>query len=234
MTLLLLIATGEKYWAFIQPLLRSARTYFVEHDVLLFTDHMKDHGVKWRVLRKDEGFPKTTLHRYNTFAHLVPRCPELGKYSHLFYCDIDMLFVNPVGDILSDGITATLHAGYVNGVEGPYEKLTESMACTHNGIYYYCGGFVGGETKTFLHMCDYIARGVTDDDVRGVTAIWNDESHLNYYLSIYPPAKTLSPSFCYPSPPSKSCFSTRDYYYGIWGGKKYDPVLVCQRKVWKE
>src|SRR5271166_6105455 len=107
-TALLLIATGEKYRKYVDQMVESAKKYFVEHDVILWTDELIPADVKFMITKKGEGFPNETLHRYHTF--LVQRW-LLEKYDYLFYADIDAAFVSPVigEDIFSDGITATTH-----------------------------------------------------------------------------------------------------------------------------
>jgi len=198
LTALLLIATGEKYHKYIDPLLASARTYFVPHTPILWSDRM--FGMERPRFAKDnEGFPNTTLHRYHTF---LEHRRVLECYDYLFYCDIDMLFVSPVmqDDIFSDGITATLHPGYI-GTTGTPERNPASKAYIprHATNKYFCGGFNGGLTKDFLWMAEHIKECVDMDAANGITAVWHDESHLNSFLYYNnPPARILGPEFCYP------------------------------------
>jgi len=221
-TALLVIATGDKYREYVQPLLASARTYFVPHTAVVFSDFSDiGHGERPFTVIEHENWPGPTLHRYHNFIKVENflRC-----FDHLFYVDVDMLFVNAVKeeDVFSNGITAVLHPGYVNRVGTP-ERRSESEAYLPNSVVnkYFCGGFIGGQSEHFLKMAKTIASSIDIDSSRGITAIWHDESHQNKYLYHNPPSKILTPSFCYP-----------EDYSGQWGWKPedYKPVLVALNK----
>jgi histo-blood group ABO system transferase len=197
-TALLLIATGEKYWKYIDPLLASAETYLFPHEAILWTDSPYAHKVRARFSKQPLGFPGETLHRYHTF---LEQRDLLASYDFLMYCDIDMLFVRlcDAASIVSDGITATLHPGYV-GTPGTPDRNPGSTAYIPVGIQnkYFCGGFNGGTAESFLRMANYIKIRIDQDTQNGVMAIWHDESHLNHYLYHNPPARILGPEYCYP------------------------------------
>jgi histo-blood group ABO system transferase len=144
-----------------------------------------------------EGFPGATLHRYHTFLKVAP---FLRTFDYLFYCDVDMLFVDKVGEeIFSDGITATLHPGFDGGIGTPERRPNSTAYIPPTAKNkYFCGGFNGGESEAFLQMAETTTHNIDLDARNGVTAIWHDESHLNRYLYDNPPAKILTPSYCYP------------------------------------
>lgn len=229
---LLVIATGEKYHKFVRPLLESAEKYFVRHTPILFTDSQENYPAD--IVRiEDEGFPNATLHRYHIFYR---NAAKLIEYDQLFYVDVDMLFVNPVeeAEIFSKGITATLHPGFVVGrfdeatqgwvsTAGTPERRKESTAyiAGNKSHTYFCGGFNGGDAKTFLRMTDMIRQNIDIDTGRGLTAIWHDESHINKYLNDTKPAKILTPSYCYPE--------NYDGGYG-WTPETYPPILLALDK----
>lgn len=220
-TALLLIATGEKYWQYINPLLASARAYFIPHNPILWTDYPEMRAdVNVQLFKKPVGYPNETLYRYHTF---LEQRGLLEPYDYIFYCDIDMLFAAPIteDEILSDGITATLHPGYIGGVGTP-DRNVDSMAFLPLGIRnkYFCGGFNGGTTESFLKMAREIKRDVDDDTSRNVMAVWHDESHLNRYLYDNPPARILGPEFCYP----EGC-------QGVYAGHQIgEPKLIALTK----
>jgi hypothetical protein len=222
---LLIIATGEKYHKYIQPLLASARTYFVPHTPIIFSD-AEDIGCAEHPFMRipHEHWPGPTLHRYGTFLRAWS---FLHSFDHLFYIDVDMLFVAPVGkEIFSDGITATLHPGYV-GTPGTPERNTHSAAYIPSNArnQYFCGGFNGGTMEAFMEMTDYLDADITRDERLGITAIWHDESHLNKYLWDNPPAKTLDPSYCYPE-------NAGAYYIDKWKhvGLNVTPKIIALEK----
>lgn len=224
-TALLVIATGERYHKYIQPLLQSARTYFVPHTPVVFSDANNiGLGERPYMVIDHEAWPGPTLHRYRTF---LKAREYLGCFDQLFYCDVDMLFISKVGEeIFSDGITATLHPGYV-GTCGTPERRPESLAAipvlARNA--YFCGGFNGGSAQRFLGMAMELAWAVDKDEARGITAVWHDESHLNQYLYHNPPALVLDPSYCYPDVPG-------DYYRNKWraAGLTVTPKILALTK----
>jgi histo-blood group ABO system transferase len=197
-TALLVIATGERYRPYVNPLLESAKKHFVEHDAIVWTDGLHSFDAKFMITKAAEGFPGETLHRYHTF---LEQSWFLQKYDQLFYIDVDMRFVAPVGEeVFSNGITATLHPGYV-GTVGTPERNPDSLAMIPFNAKnkYYCGGFNGGHATSFLMMAEAIKERIDIDSKRGVVAVWHDESHLNRYLyERVGLAKTLDPSYCYP------------------------------------
>src|SRR5208282_1516915 len=235
-TALIVIATGEKYVQYVQPLLLSARSYFVPHTAVVFSDADDiGCGEKPHTKISHEPWPGPTLHRYHT---ILKAESYLRAFDYIYYVDVDMKFVAPVGDeIFSDGITATLHPGfiidrsktlewtgkYLPSCAGTPERRPESTACIPEGATnaYYCGGFNGGDAFSFLEMAHAIRKNVDIDTQNGIVALWNDESHLNRYLWEHPPARVLTPSFCYP-----------EDYRGQWAWRPhhYKPVLLALDK----
>lgn len=168
-------------------------------------------------------WPMPTLMRY----HLFLQQEELLKqYDYLFYCDIDMKFVNVVGDeILGEGLTAAQHPMYAfrPGLEFPLEPNPESAAYIKQPKHYFAGGFQGGRTKDFIEAMKTMKQTVDYDFSRNYTARWNDESHWNRYLFDHPPAIILSPSYVYPDS------LIEEYYKKVWG-RDYSPKLVTITK----
>lgn len=216
-TILVFIATGDKYQQYVAPVITSANKYFVPHDTLLFTDRICNLNVK-QVKISPKGYPHETLMRY----HTILTQEWLREYDFIFYSDIDMEFVGSIGEeIFSDGITATLHPGYINQEHKPVDVNPLSTACAAGVKQYYCGGFNGGTSKAFLKMARTIRQNVDIDARNNVIALWHDESHLNKYLMDNPPAKVLSPSYCYPSN------DRREWFIERWGGRDYERKIVC-------
>jgi hypothetical protein len=232
---LLLIATGPMYMDYIRPLLVSAQRHFVEHTPILWTDSQIKFTEQQFHLQ-DLGYPNATLHRYDIFyAH----AGLLTQFDQLFYCDIDMLFVGDVEEkeIFSQGITATLHPGFARerwdtktgdfvSTRGTPERNPGSTAfiSRYANNKYFCGGFNGGDARSYLKMADTIRQNIYKDKLIfgfDFSAVWHDESHLNNYLYHNPPARILTPSFCYPE----------DYDGGYgWGASEYEPKLLALNK----
>ena len=223
-TALVLIATGDYYRAAARRLIETSRKYFVPHDVILFTDRpsVNKGDTEWPVKKVVQtealGYPRATLMRYHT---VLTEKRLLSEYDYIFYSDVDMLFVGEVQeiDIFSDGITATEHPGYV-GLAGTPETDPRSAAFCPRVRTYFCGGFNGGTSTAYLAMAETIRLGVDADDLKGVMAIWHDESHLNRYLFNNPPAKILSPAYCFPQDEYESPGGS---YAKIWKRARRQP-----------
>lgn len=218
-TALLVIATGERYYQYVNPLLESAKKHFVEHDAVLWTDSRKmafEAKAQHVILKTGLGYPGETLYRYHTF---LKEKSMLAKFDQLFYIDTDMLFVDKVGEeVFSGGITATLHPGYV-GECGTPERRRESVAFMSplQDNKYFCGGFNGGNATAFLTMAEGLACNINFDAGNGITAVWHDESHLNWWLQYSKPAKVLDPSYCYPE-------KAGDHYLNKWKAAGINPT----------
>ncbi len=195
-------------------------------------------------LRKDIVFfptesvewPYPTLLRYNLF---LQQEEKLKKYDYIFYCDIDMKFVNVVGDeILGKGITATQHPMYAIRKEywPPYEPNPKSASyirrpgqiVSDNGQprfmpLYFAGGFQGGKSNIFIKAMKETKTIIEKDMNKGYIPIWNDETAWNKYLSNHAPDIVLTPSYIYPDS------LVKEYYEPIWG-QKYQPKLMTLTK----
>lgn len=222
---LVLIATGPRYYEFIRPLLHSAEQYFPAHTPFLWTDSQENY-VEHQFPHLHLGFPNATLYRYNTF---LTQKSLLASFDFIFYSDIDMRFVAQIKteEIVSDGITATEHPGHCNGVGFP-ERRPDSTAYIPADAKskYFCGGFNGGTSADYLKMCEIIGKNVIIDASKGIVAINHDESHLNRYLFDFPPARILTPEFCWPD-------VRNDSFISLWrnaGRPFYQPKLMALEK----
>ncbi|VVB52930.1 Glycosyltransferase family 6 [uncultured archaeon] len=197
---LVTIATGKVYQEYAQQMFNSARKFFPKHDQFVFTDNVESMTITWgdqsrgAFKTEDLGYPRATLMRYHQIIRGAWRFKE---YDQMFYCDADMEFVAPVGNIFSDGLVATLHPGFVGTKGSPETRITSTAYCRDN-LAYYCGGFQGGDARTYLDAATQMAFNIDQDEKNGVMAVWHDESHWNKYLSDNCPGKVLTPSYCFP------------------------------------
>lgn len=190
---LVCIATGEKYWQYINPLFQSARKFLLPHHQVLFTDAPL-RFVQYQIKLDHSGFPEATLKRYHTF---LSQEPLLRLFDHIFYVDIDAVFVSHVGsEILGDGLTATLH--HNQNKYDLVEDNKESTAYCDSINKYFAGGFNGGRSSDFLDMARVLRDEIDENSQKGIVARWHDESHLNKYLASFPPSIVLSSDYCYP------------------------------------
>ena len=186
-------------------------------------------------------WPMPTLMRYHLF---LQQEEKLKDYDYIFYCDVDMKFVNVIGDeILGLGLTAAPHPGYALRKEyyPPYEpnELSASYISRPGKIvidpdstsankqrfvpHYYAGGFQGGKSAEFIKAMKKCKELVDKDMKMGYIPIWNDETVWNKYLSQNPPSIMLTPSYIYPDS------LINEYYIPLWG-KNYQPKLITITK----
>lgn len=200
---LLIIATN-KYIDFLPNLIESADKFFLPNndvEYFVFTDQ-EDLNLKSdrkiTVLKTEhKQWPWMTLGRYKIFND---NKSTLKNKDYLFYCDVDMLFCDTVGDEILSERVATLHPGF-NGGRGTPETNPNSLACVYpfEKMQYFAGGFNGGSSDTYLKMCEKLSKNIKTDHDNGVIAIWHDESHMNRYFIDNPPTKILGVEYCTPS-----------------------------------
>jgi hypothetical protein len=186
-------------------------------------------------------WPLPTLLRYHLFLQEEQR---LKDYDYIFYCDVDMKFVNVVGDeILGKGITAAQHPMYALKKEywPPYEPnknsasyierpgkiipASDSKSETKQRFIplYYAGGFQGGKSDVYIQAMKDTKALIDRDRAQAYVPIWNDETAWNKYLSLNPPETVLSPSYIYPDSLIK------EIYEPLWGCS-YQPKLMTLTK----
>ncbi len=181
-------------------------------------------------------WPYPTLLRYNLF---LQQEEKLKEYDYIFYCDVDMQFMNIIGDeILGTGITAAVHPGYHIRKEywPPYEPNPDSASYIKRPgrvvdeegkprfmPLYFAGGFQGGKSDKFIEAMKATKKLIEIDMNRAYIPIWNDETAWNKYLSENPPDIVLTPSYIYPDS------LINEYYIPLWG-KSYQPKLKTLTK----
>ncbi|MAF35776.1 hypothetical protein CL622_01515 [archaeon] len=196
---LLLIATG-KYDLFVPQLLDGASKFFLaNHNVtyFLFTDSQKEFNVPnlIKIHEPHKPWPLPTLHRYKMFSN---KREILYGQDYLFYCDVDMKFVNSVGDEILSKSVSTIHPGHY-GSRGDTETNPDSLAYVgpKEKLIYFAGGFQGGETEEFLRMSRELSNRIDEDKKNGIIAKWHDESHMNRWRIDNPPTKILDCGYCF-------------------------------------
>ena len=143
----LLIITTNKYIDFLQPLITSADSNFLlTQDVTYFVFTNKEFEIKTNrkivfIKVSHKEWPWMTLGRYKIFTE---HYSELSKMEYLYYCDVDMRFVDKVGDEILGDRVATQHPGYYSK-RGTPETNPTSLACVYDHEYmqYFAGGFNG-------------------------------------------------------------------------------------------
>jgi histo-blood group ABO system transferase len=223
MKICILSVATNKYIRFVDALYESiGRNFLIGHDLhyLLFTDYERQPHGNVTVRRvSHEPWPYPTLRRYSYF--LLERDLILQS-DYCFYLDVDMRVDSEVGDEVLGELVATLHPYKIweSNTEFPYERDPRSLAYIPygDGEKYFCGGFIGGSSGSFIRMSEVIAERVNRDLGNGLIAVWHDESHLNRYLIDNRPTTILTPSYCYP----EELIGHAQY--------PYDPKIIALKK----
>jgi hypothetical protein len=204
-----LIATN-KYTLFLDDIIQSARNMFVndcELSFIIYTDSqdIKDSHDIEKVSILSEPWPMPTLKRFHYF---LSGREKIEKSDFSFYIDVDSIFRKelPLSDMIigDKGTIGTLHPGFTLiswNPQGTPERNPRSRAYIEIGSNenYYCGGFFGADSKSFIEMSEKISKNIDLDLEDGIIAIWHDESHLNKYFMDNKPDRILGMGFSCPS-----------------------------------
>jgi hypothetical protein len=198
------IATN-KYVNFLPDLIKSIDDFvFKDSNILVIVhtnsgiDDINSNSRRIKILRNEiehEPWPFTTLKRFHYF-NKAKDLIEKSDYS--FYIDADSLFIGEIKeDFLPDkGMIGTIHPCLFSG-NGTPERNPNSKAfiSPSENNRYFCGGFFGGDSRSFLEMSELVFRNIEDDLSKDIIAIWHDESHINRFFFDNPPSLILEPPF---------------------------------------
>lgn len=185
-------------------------------------------------------WPFPTLLRYHLF---LQQESYLKKFDKLLYIDADMRVVADIDtDIFGEGLTCAKHPMYAFGRSfiPPYEPnplstafiprfgriLSDNQGKQWFEPVYAAGGVQGGATEPFIEAMWSMKRAIDHDlQMLNYMAIWNDESHWNYYLSQSKRQDLicLDPSYVYPDSLIK------EYYEPRWE-RSYEPKIITITK----
>jgi hypothetical protein len=192
------IATG-KYRQFTERFISSAlggiessqeKIFYVISDATEELRHLAaKYNCKIRFLQiENEPWPRPTLMRFHYILRFKKSFHE-DEISHLFFVNANAVFIsaNPVQELEKSGkqLGFVCHPGYLNDPDSaPFEKRPESKAYISSELVknnlYVQGFFYGGLTSAFLELALELIIRIDDDLEKGITAIWHDESHLNW------------------------------------------------------
>jgi hypothetical protein len=205
-----LIATNN-YTIFLGDMIESARSMFVNDCELIFivytnSDMVFDSEDIKKIHINNEPWPMPTLKRFHYFLSAKK---EILESDFSFYIDVDSIFRRPLAlsSIIGKdtGLVGTLHPGFVlietwNPLGTP-ETNPRSRAFIERGKnkHYFCGGFFGGDSESFIKMSETIRENIDLDLRENIIAIWHDESHINRYFMDNPPDSILGVGFSCPS-----------------------------------
>lgn len=189
-------------YTFVNELISSADQFFLpghQRTFFVFTDRMEDLPKRSDIVpiyQKRLGWPYDSMMRTAVYLEHQDLFKSLD---YIFACDADMVFVDYVGNEIMSNLVGTLHPGFT-WRPGTYDHNPHSKAYISNneGIYYFAGGFYGGNRENFIALLETLTRNIREDLDNNIIARWHDESHLNRYFVDHEPTCILNPSYCYP------------------------------------
>lgn len=241
-----LVATGN-YYIFLHDVMRSCYDRFVKPHELEFHVHadqldkipdMFEGSKIYKYFTERKGFPGDTLYRY----HYILRGEErLKEVDFIFYMDADYYVYNvPDTDLMaSTGLIATTHLHALRESPEKHFRLGSVDVNTNSTAFvgpeepmiaYFCGGFQGGTSDSFLEACRTMKQNIDIDDSHSVMAKWHDESHWNRYLINHPPSTILSQSYVYPENCLSKSVLNVDSTCSLLRDKNIVPIMLALSK----
>ena len=211
---LCVIATG-KYTRFLCELLSTAQKFFCSgHDVrffvfadtphLLFLSPTHPGPLSHLTPARTSHGPGPTLHRYRT---MLQAAEELLACDYVYYVDVDSAFraAGGRGDLRRPGrprstLASSTSPATIDLRNTPISRAYVTPRQRREARHYYCGGFQGGRAGVYVEAMRAMDAAIADDERRGLTACWHDESHWNRYLIDHPPTVELSHDYMCPPP----------------------------------
>lgn len=142
------------------------------------------------------GWPEATLFRFKIMlAH-----QDLAEGEIVAYIDADMrvvsslstkMFSDPLANSTNSRIALVKHPGYafrsrpyqflIKSRFGPWGINQSSSAWVPRKLRstYVCGGLFWGNSTSFFQLCRNLDQQISADELNGIRAKHNDESHLN-------------------------------------------------------
>ena len=201
-----------KYVRFLRDFLETAeRHYFVGSNVRLryyvFTDQPDkvpsvEMGVGRELLIRSvparDRWQDISAGRMKYIQALI-ESELLGHADYIFCLDVDDKFHAHWGTETLGQLVAVLHPWFYTTKRESftYERSSASTAymAPDEGDYYYQAAVFGGELGPVHHLVSTCFHNWELDKLRGIEAVWQDESHFNRYLWLHKPSKVLSPEY---------------------------------------
>ncbi|XP_042167301.1 globoside alpha-1,3-N-acetylgalactosaminyltransferase 1-like isoform X1 [Oncorhynchus tshawytscha] len=200
-----------KYTRFLRDFLESAEKHFmVGLDVhyYVFTDLPGDvpSNVTLGVGRllsivsvpKFDRWQEISLRRMEFIQTAIE--DHIHREAHYIFClDVDMRFHGRVGSEVLGRLVAAIHPWFYMYPRSqyPYERRAVSTASVpqDQGDFYYQANIFGGVLEDVHRLTKTCRENLEVDKSVGVEAVWQEESHLNWYLVKNKPTKLLSPEY---------------------------------------
>ncbi|XP_078512625.1 histo-blood group ABO system transferase-like [Lissotriton helveticus] len=197
------------YWKLLKRFLESADKFFmVGHKVIyyVYTDLLeKVECTTTQTDRKCKVYKMSTIDsKIRVFMKRMEMLQlhiktKVIDVQYLVCADVDLVFHDEVGvEILGD-LVATLHPDFYKYPRGglTFERRESSQAYIPKteGDFYYQANFFAGTPQEIYRLTKTCDQAIKTDDLKGIIAVFHDESHFNKYLLHHKPTKILSPEY---------------------------------------
>jgi Glycosyltransferase family 6 len=188
-----LVATGKGYRKFLEPLVLQVHQQFTTYakDIFLVSDVSSWPGV-YQVLQVEHlPPPLPTLLRHHWIYRLKN---ELLIYDYVYYLDVDMEILRPIGEEILRPLIAVRHWRWPSrelARHASFERRPQSVASVdpRKAFGYYQASLQGGQGGRYLEATRVLRDRINMDLVNrgkglgGTIAVWYDESHWNRYVN---------------------------------------------------
>jgi len=151
-----------------------------------------------------QGWPKDTSSRPSVF---LTQKNLFKLYTYIYTIDADLLPKKEITkDVLGDlvGMKHPMQS-FLSPDKWDFERRPESQAYipVGEGQTYYQGCFYGGKSERVIQLWEEVSRAVDKDEANGISAKWDEESHLNKFFLNNPPTLSVDASYGDPTQGSK-------------------------------
>ncbi|XP_048829597.1 globoside alpha-1,3-N-acetylgalactosaminyltransferase 1-like [Brienomyrus brachyistius] len=125
---------------------------------------------------------------------------QVHREADYIYCqDVDAKFHFRWGAETLDRLVAQISPWFYDKAryQFTYERRPESKAYIppREGDFYYAGAMFGGTIEEVYKLVKKCHEHIEADKANEIEAVWQEESHLNWYLLYNKPSKILSPEY---------------------------------------
>lgn len=183
------IGIGEKYFSLYKLFKETFDMYFLPNHnkhYFIISDNeynYKLHDNETRIIVENEGWPKSTLKRFEYFKMF-----NTLNMDYLFYFNGNAMCQHEVNDedILPNENDNWLCGCYLffHHKQSPYDENPKSSCYmkVKNKNMSFRGGLLGGRRKEFIEMCDECIKMIKIDEKINYIPLWHDEAYFNKYV----------------------------------------------------
>ncbi|KAG7460076.1 hypothetical protein MATL_G00217400 [Megalops atlanticus] len=199
-----------KYIQFLRDFLETAEKYYLSGlrvHYYVFTDQPQEvprvelavgRNISIIQVPKYSRWQEISLRRMEIIQRTIEERIHI-EADYIFCMDVDMKFHSRWGPETLGTLVGVLHPWYYEFTRDQftYERRPESAAYIpmEEGDFYYMAAVFGGSVKEVHALTKKCHEHLEVDKSKDLEAIWQEESHLNWYLLYNKPTKVLSPEY---------------------------------------